>query len=83
MLFFNCMIVSLTQIKEVGLARSKVYIILCFDTYSQTTLQKSMFIHLHNNYFLSTYYVANTVLCAGNTIVNKMDKVSALMECTF
>lgn len=73
------MIISLIQIEEVGLARSKVYIILCFDTYSQTTLQKSMFIHLHNNYFLSTYYVPNT----GNTKVNKMDKVSALMECTF
>ena len=55
---------------------------LCFDTYSQTTLQKSMFILLLKNYFLSTY-VPNTGLCAGNTTENKMDKVSALMEGAF
>lgn len=33
-----------------------------------------------NNYLLSIYYVLDTLLATGSTILNKSDKVSAFMK---
>lgn len=37
-------------------------------------------IHPFSNYLLSIYYVLDILLATGSTILNKSDKVSALMK---
>lgn len=41
------------------------------------------FIHLLNKYFLSTCYASNTVVVAGNKVMNKKDQKSYLHKVGF
>ena len=44
---------------------------------------KGVLIHLLNKYLLSTQYVLGTVLGAGDSAVNKENKIYAFMKLTF